>query len=173
MLIGEKIVLRPIRFDDWGKTIVWKNDLSIKSSTMSHPFPVTEELEKLWYEEQLQSKANTFIPFTAVLKSSDVVIGYFSLNNVNFISRNALFSAVIGEKSMVGKGIGREAVDLLINYGFNYLNLQKISCYVVASHPAVRTYKELGGIEEGLLKSHFYSEGVYKDVLFLSWFKKS
>lgn len=171
MLIGEKVILRPIRFEDWEKTVKWRNDLFIKVNTMSHPFPITEEVEKKWYEELLVSKTNTFIPFTAILKSSGEPVGYFSLNNINYINRNAFFSAVIGERDLIGKGIGREAVDLLIKYGFNYLNLNKICCYVIAEHPAVITYKELGGVEEGLLKKHFFSESNYKDVLILSWFK--
>jgi RimJ/RimL family protein N-acetyltransferase len=171
MLTGEKVILRPIKAEDWGKTFKWRNDLFIKVSTMAHPFPITEELEKKWYEEQLTSKTNTVIPFTAMLKNNSEPVGYFSLNNINYINRNAFFSAVIGEREMIGKGIGREAIDLLIKYGFNYLNLNKICCYVIADHPAVKTYKELGGKEEGLLKKHFFSESKYIDVLILSWFK--
>jgi RimJ/RimL family protein N-acetyltransferase len=171
MLIGEKVILRSIRIEDREKTFKWRNDLFIKVSTMSHPFPITEELEKKWYEDQLTSKANTFIPFTAIIKENNEPIGYFSLNNINYINRNAFFSAVIGEKNFIGKGIGKEALVLLIQYGFNYLNLNKICCYVIADHPAVKTYKELGGKEEGRLKDHFFSEGKYIDVLILSWFK--
>ena len=51
MLKGEKVILRPIRIEDREYTVKWRNDLFIKSSTMSHPFPVTDELEREWRAE--------------------------------------------------------------------------------------------------------------------------
>jgi RimJ/RimL family protein N-acetyltransferase len=83
----------------------------------------------------------------------------------------AFFGDVSDNKNLLGKGIGREAVALLIQYGFCQLNTWKICCYVISDHPAVKTYRELGGKEEGLLKKHFFSENKYKDVLILSWFR--
>ena len=48
MLNGNKIILRPMKSEDWEKTIQWRNDQNIKTLAMTHPFPVTEELEKKW-----------------------------------------------------------------------------------------------------------------------------
>src|SRR5659263_444155 len=98
MLTGEKIILRPIRPEDWEKTIQWRNDLFLKSSAMLHPFPVTNEMEKAWYEEKLTKKDNTFLPFTVVTKGKEDVVGYFSLNNINWVSRHGFVSGVIGDQ---------------------------------------------------------------------------
>jgi diamine N-acetyltransferase len=170
MLNGNKIVLRPIRFEDWNKTIVWRNDLFIKSSTMSHPFPVTEEMEKSWYEEKVQKKDNTFLPFTVVTREEGIVVGYFSLNNINWVSGNGFVSGVIGDKQNIGKGMGREAVELLVRYAFDHLKLHKVCAWVRADHPAIKTWIETGAIIEGTLHEHYFSEGKYHDVNFLSWF---
>lgn len=66
MLKGEKVILRPIRIEDREYTVKWRNDLFIKSSTMSHPFPVTDELEREWYEQNATSRSNSYLPFTVV-----------------------------------------------------------------------------------------------------------
>ena len=171
MLTGEKIVLRPIRIDDWEHTVKWRNDLFIRSSTMSHPFPVTEELEKEWYEHHTRSKDNSFLPFTVISKESAAVLGYFTLNSINWISRNAFVSGAIGESGNLGKGLGREAVELLLRYAFDHLNLTKVCAYVRTDHPAMKKWMETGAVQEGVLKKHFFSGGSYRDVAFISWFR--
>jgi RimJ/RimL family protein N-acetyltransferase len=88
----EKIILRPIRTEDREFTVRWRNDLFIKSSTMSHPFPVTEEMEKEWYEETAQART-TVISRLRCHKRLRKVIGFFSLNNINWISRIDLSAA--------------------------------------------------------------------------------
>jgi RimJ/RimL family protein N-acetyltransferase len=170
MLTGEKIVLRPIRMEDREYTVKWRNDLFIKSSTMSHPFPVTEEMEREWYENNALSKNNSYLPFTVVTRDTGQVIGFFSLNNINWISRVGFISGVIGERVNIGKGMGREALEVLIRYAFDYLNLQKISAYVRTDHPAMKTWMETGAIREGTLVNHYYADGKYYDVAFISWF---
>ncbi len=170
MITGDKIILRPIRIEDREYTVRWRNDLFIKASTMSHPFPVTDEMEKDWYEQNSRSKNNSYLPFTVVSKSSERVLGFFSLNNINWISRIGFISGIIGERENMGKGIGREALELLIRYAFDYLNLQKICAYVRTDHPAMKTWMETGAVREGTLVNHFYADGKYYDVAFISWF---
>lgn len=172
MLTGEKITLRPVRLEDREATVKWRNDLFIKASTMSHPFPVTDELEREWYEKVLRSKDNSYLPFTVISKDDARVLGYFSLNNINWVSRNGFVSGAIGDKGNMGKGIGREAVALLLKYAFDYLNLIKISAWVKTDHPAMKTWLELGAVKEGVLARHFYAEGRYSDVAFISWFRE-
>lgn len=170
MLIGEKIILRPIQYQDWEETINWRNDLFIKASTLSHPFPITFEMEKKWYEDNLNNKGNCYLPFTLIDKESGKILGYFSLNNINWISRTAFVSGAVGEKDKLGKGYGKEAVKLLLNYAFEFLNLQKVCAYVNSDHPALKTWEKLGAVIEGKLIKHYYGNGKYHEVLFISWF---
>jgi RimJ/RimL family protein N-acetyltransferase len=172
MLTGKTIVLRPIQFEDWEKTYIWRNDMFIKVSTLSHPFPITREMEKKWYEEILINKSNTYLPFTVLEKKTNEIIGYFSLNSINWISRNCFVSGAIGEKTNIGKGYGKEAVELLLDYSFNSLNLEKVSAYVVSGHPALKTWEKTGAKVEGTLHKHTFNNGSYHDVILLAWFAK-
>lgn len=170
MLEGKLVVLRPIRFEDWEKTLLWRNDMLIKASTMSHPFPITADQEQAWYKEKLLSKANDFIPFSIIDKTNDELIGYMSLNTINWINRNCFWGAAIGEKENFGKGFGRDMCELILNYAFKTLNMRKVYAYVYANHPAMKTWLKLGAAIEGKLKGHYFNLGVYEDVNVLAWY---
>ena len=45
---------------------------------------------------------------------------------VNLINRNAVIGMFIGERNDRSKGIGSEATNLLLDFGFNVLNLKNI-----------------------------------------------
>lgn len=171
MLKGEKISLRPLMFSDWEKTIQWRNDIIIKRKAMMHPFPITEMVEKEWYENILKSKNQESVYFT-VIDKLDEPIGFVVLNKINQINKNCTLTIVIGESASQGKGYGKETMKLIIGYAFNTLNLNKISVEVISiNEPAMNLYKALGFVEEGILKKHFFSDGQYMDVLIMSLFR--
>ena len=171
MLTGEKVILRPISFEDWEKTIHWRNDVLIKNSTMSHPFPITAEQEQEWYKRKLNSLDNSTIIFTIITVSNNKNIGFVHLNEINWVNRNCYFGIVIGDKDSWGKGYGKEAVRLILNYAFSSLNMNKVYCQVLANHPAINTYFDLGGKEEGKLRMHSFQKGNYEDVCILAWYQ--
>lgn len=173
MLTGEKVILRPISFEDWEKTVKWRNDLEIKTSTMSHPFPITSEQEQEWYKRKLNSLDNSTIIFTIITASHNETIGFIHLNEINWLNRNCYFGIVIGDRDSWGKGYGKEAVGLIIEYGFKNLNLHKIYCYVLEDHPALKTYLSLGANSEGLLKNHAFIQGRYENVCVLAWYSEN
>ena len=68
MLEGKKITLRPLKMADWEKTIQWRNNIKIKNMAMMHPFPITEIVEKDWYENILKSTSDKTVYFTITKK---------------------------------------------------------------------------------------------------------
>jgi UDP-4-amino-4,6-dideoxy-N-acetyl-beta-L-altrosamine N-acetyltransferase len=172
MLKSNNITLRPLKFSDWEKTIKWRNDYEIKQLAMMHPYPITEFIEKEWYEELLKNKSNKVIYF-AIADKDDSPLGYIFLNNINPVHRNCFLGIVIGDKKQRGKGYGTEAVELLAQYAFNTLNMHKITVEVININPhAIKVYEKLGFVNEGCMKQQFFSDGKYYDVLIMSLFKK-
>jgi UDP-4-amino-4,6-dideoxy-N-acetyl-beta-L-altrosamine N-acetyltransferase len=170
MLPGNNINLRPLRIADWGKTLQWRNDPDIKDLAMMHPYPVTELLEKEWYEELLKNKSNKVIYF-AIADKDDSPLGYVFLNNINHIHRNCYLGIVIGDKTQRRKGYGTAAIKLLAQYAFNTLNMHKITVEVINKNPhALKVYEKLGFVNEGCMKQQFFSNGIYCDVLIMSLF---
>jgi len=171
MLEGKEIILRPLKVTDWQKTIEWRNNFSIKKMALMHPFPITEIIEKKWYQTVLKSTDNKNIYFT-IVKKNDIPVGFITLKNINYTHKNCSLGIVIGDTDDRGKGYGKEAMLLLITYAFNTLNLKKITVEVVESNKrAYALYKKLGFIEEGRLKQHYFIEGEYLDVHLMSIFR--
>lgn len=174
MLIGEKILLRPVEFNDVEKFYKWRNDLQLKKLAMMHPFPVTLESEKEWIEGISKKKDNQLIIFSICEKVSNNFIGFVKLFNINWIHRHCYFGIVIGEDSTRSKGYGYESLKLISEYAFDVLDIRKILLEVVEfNESAVRLYRKFGFIEEGKLKKQFYFDGDWHNVLIMSLFKKN
>lgn len=174
MLVGEKVVLRAMRREDIEKTRAWRDDMELRGLAMFHPFPVTDELEQDWIDGVLKDKSNRTVTFAMEEKSTKNFVGYVQLKNIDWISRNCSFGIVIGEESARGKGFGKEALGLVLDYAFNMLNLEKITLYVVkANQRAIKLYQDTGFVTEGELKKHFFWNGEYHGVLIMSAFRQS
>jgi RimJ/RimL family protein N-acetyltransferase len=77
--------------------------------------------------------------FAIVVKDTDEIIGTISLNGISNINRCANVTIMIGEKAYWSKGYGAEAIMLLLDFGFNNLNLMNIGLGVYEFN--VRGYK--------------------------------
>lgn len=173
MIKGKKIFLRPLKYDDWEKTFNWRNNLEFSKLIMSHPFPVTEELEKEWIGGILNNKDNSSVYFGICENESDEIVGIVKLFNINWIARICYFGIFLGSEKYRGKGIGKEAIQLIIDYAFNTLDLRKILLEVVADNqPAISLYKKLGFIIEGELKEQFFADKKSSNVFIMSCFKE-
>jgi RimJ/RimL family protein N-acetyltransferase len=87
---------------------------------------------------------------------------------VDSVARTCELGITIGNKSYWGKGYGREAISLLVDYGFRYHNFRKVWLRVHGSNErAQRAYRAVGFTEEGRLRAHVYSNGNYDDLVFM------
>lgn len=174
MIQGDKIYLRPLQFDDWTMTLKWRNDLEFRNLIMSHPFPVTEFLEKEWIQHIISDKNNKNIYFGICCKENDVLVGIVNLHQIDWISRNAFFGIYLGDRSTRGKGFGKEATNLMLSFAFSVLNLRKVNLYVLSNNsPAINIYKKLNFKTEGTLSQHWFSSNKYIDVLLMAKFKEN
>ena len=70
----------------------------------------------------------------------------------------------IGDKDYWGRGYGREAVSLLLDYAFRVRNLRRVWLEVhAANERAIRAYKACGFVEEGRMREHVWLAGRYVD----------
>ena len=92
-------------------------------------------------------------------------IGNIALQNINWISRNAEFAILLGDKDYWGKGYGEEAAMLIIDYGFKRLNLNRIYCGTIAGNKGmIKLAAKLKMKEEGLRREAIYKNGEYRDI---------
>ena len=126
MIKGIKTGLRAVEKSDLGLLRDWRNIESFRRN-----FREVRELsladQEQWFDSLLNSKQNNFM-FIIVDLSSNEAIGACGLLYTNWIIRSADFSFYIGrDESYIDKdGFAQESASLLIQYGFNNLNLNKI-----------------------------------------------
>lgn len=171
MIEGKKIKLRSLNRKDFNKTFKWHNDLELKSLTLSHPFPVTDVLEKEWFDGILKDRSNRNVYFGIEDNETKVLTGIIFLSKINSIHATCWFGVFIGDINTRGKGFGKEAVGLIVNYAFNNLNLRKISLEVIRTNKAaIAVYKKMGFVIEGVMKEQFIIDKKPVDVMIMSKF---
>jgi RimJ/RimL family protein N-acetyltransferase len=106
--------------------------------------------------------------FTIVELASDEPIGRCLLFAVNQVDRCAEAGIFIGEKDRWGKGIGTEAMSLLLDYAFNLLNLESVMIGVFDFNArALASYRRLGFREIGRRRACRRIAGQAHDLILL------
>ena len=174
MLIGENVILRPLKIEDLEKTHKWRNNLELIKLTQGVRVPKSLEMDREWFNNALIDKSNRNIYFGIDEIKTNEFVGIIQLNSIDYISGTAIWGFIIGEKDKHGKGYSVEAPNLLFQYAFNVLNLRKVTGYPIAFNNAtMRMHQKIGNfIQEGELKKQVYFDGNYHNVLILSLFKE-
>ena len=88
--------------------------------------------------------------YSIVDLETDKAIGRGMLFNIQHIDGRATLGISIGEKEYWNRGYGTDAVRLLVEYGFDLLNLHNILLGVMAfNQRAIRCYEKVGFKEIG------------------------
>jgi len=167
MLKGKSVLLRPFKRSDISYFLNWFNDPEIVQYLDMY-LPMTEMSEEKFIEELGTTRARSDVLFVieAIEGDSTKPIGNCGLHQISPKDHDAIFGIIIGEKDYWSKGYGVEAARLLINYGFQQLNLHRISSAAVAfNERSIKLHKKLGFVEEGRLRQAMFKNGQYHDRL--------
>ena len=126
--------------------------------------PVTESVLEQTFTESNSSPND--IVFAVDQKKNKNFIGTTGLYLINWVARRAQFRILLGETKFYGKGYGTEVTKLVVNYGFNRLNLESIYLGVNEENTAaIKTYENAGFIADGRYRKFIYNNGKYYDSI--------
>jgi len=164
-LVGEKVYLSPMNVDDAETYTKWLSDLNTITYLSFTSKVATVEMEKKYLSETLEKDGTHFAIIDA---KTDKLIGNCSLDSIDNIMRTATLGIFIGEEEYRSKGYGTEAMRLLIEFGFNYLNLNNIMLMVYAfNQRAINSYKKVGFKEMGRRRQARFINGKYHDIIYM------
>lgn len=104
------------------------------------------------------------------LVNADEVLAFVGLVNIQPLHRTCELY-VFTLPSTRGKGLGRHATELALDYAKVELGLRKVSLYVSApNRAAISLYEQLGFHVEGTLRAHAWHRGAFVDRLIYSRF---
>lgn len=168
-MFSKKIYLRILEESDIPLTTKWINDPQI-SDIMGY-LPVKSLYSQLqWYRNSLQ-KDDRYVFAIIDLKTHEH-IGNVGLGNIDYVHRHCMFSIFIAEEANRSKGIGTEATHLILKFAFEKLNMNKV--YLRTSErfvEAINMYLKLGFVKEGVMREHYYTNGIYEDKIIYSLLK--
>lgn len=171
-LLGSRIILREYQWEDLPHIREWVNDKEITNNlhdVFLFPNTVheTESFLRMMIEGSSGSKG-----FIISVKDSLSYIGQIDLHKIDYKNRNAVLGIVIGKKEFMGKGYGSEAIQLLLQFVFHTLNLERLELEVYAyNERAYNCYIKCGFKEEGRLRNKLFRDGRYWDVIVMSILK--
>ena len=165
-LVGQKCYLSPCQSADAEKWVEWFNNPEV-SLPLGDEAYLPYSLEKAREDLAEIIRDQSYI-FTIVALENDFPIGRGLLFAIDPIDRRAMLGIAIGEKSYWGQGYGTEATRLLVDYGFNLLNLNSIMLGVFAfNERAIACYKKVGFKEIGRRRQARIIAGQKYDVLLM------
>ena len=139
-IVGKKCYLTPLGLNESDKIAAWQNDLKVQMN-FDLVFTLTSDDVKYFLPE---TKRTSRI-FGIVVNETDNLIGVAGLHEIDLISRHAMLSIYIGDEEYRGLGFGKEAVSLILDFGFNMLNLHNIGLFVAEFNKgAIKVYEKAG-----------------------------
>jgi RimJ/RimL family protein N-acetyltransferase len=167
VLKGNRVTLRSVEREDLPILSAFNNDLEVELASGGDP-PVPQSFERLQmrYDESLRRGERDGCHFA--IESEGKVLGVCDLFHFDETAHTCELGIIIGDKGYWGRGYGREAIDLLLQYAFQYRNLHKVWLQVNANNKrAMSAYHACGFVEEGRQRSHVWSDGRYVDLVLM------
>ena len=167
MLKGKRIRLREYKDDYIPKAKEFINDPEVCLNLNPQiPFPITLKEEEEWFEDQRKDD-NTY-NFAIVTLDEEKYIGGCGINDFDWKNSVVTVGIFIGDKEYRDCGYGTEAMDILLDFIFNQINVNKVMLEVFSFNKrAINCYKKSGFIEEGRLRQNVFRDGKYHDEILM------
>ena len=165
-IIGEHVVLGPLRSDLIGTHLRWGNDWATYRFLDSIQGPGTREHVTNW----LRQATSGALPYDFLIYERATLqpMGTAGLRDVDFRQGTAEFTIGIGEPDQRGKGYGSEATRLTLVYAFNILGLHNVMLRVMAFNAVpMRTYRAVGFREIGRRRQAHWLGGRFWDMIYM------
>jgi ribosomal-protein-alanine N-acetyltransferase len=154
--------IRPLTYKDEERIQLLAGDAEIASTTLSFPHPYPPGAARSWIEKKLDTFAKGEEMALAIELEGEYIgsVGFF-LNRRDDAGELGYW---IG-KPYWGRGFASLAVDAMLRFGFEELNLHRIQAQVMMRNAGSARVLEKALLRfEGLLRGSIKKNGVYEDV---------
>jgi len=165
MLKGKLVTLRALEPEDVDVLYDWENDFENwnVSSTLK---PFSKNLLKSYIENEeydiFQSKQLRFI--ITLNQNKKISVGTIDLFDYNPYNSRVGIGILIA-KEFRKKGFASDALNVLINYSFNFLNIHQIYCHISEKNvESIKLFKNVGFEEVGILRDWIFNGSNFENV---------
>ncbi len=162
-LEGQHVFLRPFEKEDAGFFYRWYNDPETRAKIGEVLPTLPQDAEAL-----AARKGSDSVWFAVVRKEDGRVVGEAGLLRMFPAWRTTDLTILVPDAADQGKGYGTEAVNLLLDYAFGYLNYNRVAIGVVGFNTkALAFYKKIGFKQEGIQEQGYYYHYRYSDFIMM------
>jgi RimJ/RimL family protein N-acetyltransferase len=177
-LYGKQVMLRDYRQEDLPAIREWVNDRQTIRYLSSRFWMPQSQTDTSDFLSHAMSAGTNGAYFIIANRDNEAYIGQIDLFSINWRLRSAEMGMVIGSEKNRGRGVGVEAISLILEYAFTILGLNRVELEVAAENTrAKRCYQKAGFLLEGVKRKAFMVDGQYTDLVLMSvlageWFEK-
>lgn len=162
LLIGEKVILRPFKDEDFPFIEECLKDPEVLKLTGSNS-DFNQEVTRHWYKTR--NSQTDRLDLAIVDSSNDFLVGEVVINAYDKENHSMNFRILIGPRGR-NQGFGTEATQLIIDYVFENTTLTQLTLSVLDFNPrAKHVYEKLGFVQYGIDKNDLEFEGNWIDSI--------
>lgn len=161
-LRDRSLTLRPFAWADLPDMLALVQEKEVAATTLNIPYPCDDAEIEAWFRLQLQELEEGKVLRWAVTKTDELV------GAMKLVTHPEYESAEIGYwigKPYWGKGYASQAAQLVVDYAFTILDMNRIEAHAMAENVgSSRVLSKLGMREEGYHPQLIKKFGEFKDV---------
>lgn len=165
MLRGTHVILRPYERDDVKRQHELMANVDLVLPAYASWEPASLASREKWFDKRAESEEQQA---HFAIEVDGTFVGFINLHpwSVNRRAGTGTFGMAILDPAYIGKGYGREALGLFLDWAFRIQNFRRIGLITWADNErAVRCYKACGFVEEGREREAEYVAGQYVDII--------
>ncbi|WP_222710388.1 GNAT family N-acetyltransferase [Quadrisphaera setariae] len=169
LLVGDLVQLRPLVEDDLGLLDAWWHDVAHAPLQRGVVVPRSPGSASAQFRSWSTNDGKTAdVGFSVVERSTGDLAGHVTLWGASWWDRSAKLAIILGPDHQ-GRGLGPDALEVLLRYAFDELGLHRVSLEVWAfSDRAIAAYRRAGFIEEGRLREVAFHAGTWHDHVLMA-----
>lgn len=162
---GELIRVRRLKRQDIHSLQNNANDENISKFIPFIPHPYTLNNARKWINlTHRMARSNNAYHFGITLIETNEIIGMIGLKNINLLDLNAEIEYWVGSKYWK-RGIASEALNLILKFAFNDLNLVRVYAFVPEKNIAsIRLLDKFRFTKEGIFRKVYRADNEWNNV---------
>lgn len=161
VLTGEKIYLKPFLQKDLNdRYISWFNDRVVcRDNSHGDPNNPYDRSKATVYVHFIETSKDAYV-FAIRWNENSKHIGNAALSSIDWTKKSGMVTIIIGEKEYWGKGVGTEVYQLLLEFGFHDLGLERITSGQTTRNVAmIKVCEHVGMKKQGLSDKKLIKDG--------------
>jgi len=174
VLHGKKVQLRGLELEDVDEIMKHWNDWELRrylNLIIPHSRQEEEDFIRTMWRNCQEGKAIWF----GIETIQDIkLIGNTGFFPIDWENRTAEYGIGIWNRKYWDQGMGTEATQLMLNYGFNQLNLNRIELQVFAYNKrAIAMYEKIGFQHVGRRRNAIFRDATYHDDILMDYLREA